>query len=403
MHAYAGVDPIFLAMDAKGQRETDGALGDFCVQCHAPLASDLGLVSTGADALTLPRELQGVSCYYCHQVVDIEGPHNNPLVIAGDTTFRGGIADPAPTTAHGSAYSPLHDMQDMRSADLCGTCHDIVTPAGLHLERTYAEWRASSLAADPDHPDYGITCSRCHMPLSFGSVATVAEGVPTRSAHAHDWPGVDVALTDFPGMEDQRAAMQRLLDDSLTASLCLDSAQTVARVTLENTGAGHMFPSGAAADRRTWVELIAWVGDEVLWSTGVLDDGVPLDQLDDPALWAIRDTLFDDDDDVTHMFWEATSYDSQLLPPPDPLPASDPAHADPAQTRDYDLPAAPTRVTLRVRVRPIGLDVLDDLVQSGDLDPAIADRIPTFDLGPTALEWTADLPESEGWSCTEAP
>ena len=38
MHAYAADDPVFLALNQKGQRETNGALGDFCVKCHAPIA-----------------------------------------------------------------------------------------------------------------------------------------------------------------------------------------------------------------------------------------------------------------------------------------------------------------------------------------------------------------------------
>ena len=36
MHAYAADDPVFLAMNKLGQEETGGALGDFCVRCHAP-------------------------------------------------------------------------------------------------------------------------------------------------------------------------------------------------------------------------------------------------------------------------------------------------------------------------------------------------------------------------------
>ena len=32
MHAYASEDPLFIAMNARGQRETNGELGDFCVQ-----------------------------------------------------------------------------------------------------------------------------------------------------------------------------------------------------------------------------------------------------------------------------------------------------------------------------------------------------------------------------------
>ena len=38
MHAYAAEDPVFRAMNQRGQRETGGALGDFCVKCHAPMA-----------------------------------------------------------------------------------------------------------------------------------------------------------------------------------------------------------------------------------------------------------------------------------------------------------------------------------------------------------------------------
>ncbi len=38
MHAYATDDPVFLAMNARAQRETNGALGTFCAKCHAPVA-----------------------------------------------------------------------------------------------------------------------------------------------------------------------------------------------------------------------------------------------------------------------------------------------------------------------------------------------------------------------------
>src|SRR5258708_7450078 len=38
MHAYAMKDPVFIAMNKRGQEETKGALGAFCVNCHAPMA-----------------------------------------------------------------------------------------------------------------------------------------------------------------------------------------------------------------------------------------------------------------------------------------------------------------------------------------------------------------------------
>ena len=48
------------------------------------------------------------------------------------------------------------------------------------------------------------------------------------------------------------------------------------------------------------------------------------------------------------------------------------------------------RVTLRVLLQPIGLDVLDDLVESGDLDPAIRQATPPPHLVGAPLEWTAE-------------
>ena len=42
MHAYASDDPVFRAMNQRGQRETKGQLGSFCVKCHAPMAVNEG-------------------------------------------------------------------------------------------------------------------------------------------------------------------------------------------------------------------------------------------------------------------------------------------------------------------------------------------------------------------------
>ena len=54
MHAYAADDPVFVAMNQRGQRETAGALGDFCVKCHAPVAVHDGLTTDGLNLATLP-------------------------------------------------------------------------------------------------------------------------------------------------------------------------------------------------------------------------------------------------------------------------------------------------------------------------------------------------------------
>lgn len=402
MHAYAAEDPVFRAMNARGQRETGGQLGDFCIDCHAPLAVRLGLTTDGLNIDEVPPHLRGVTCAYCHQVDAVEGTHNNPLRLAMDGVMRGGIRDPVPNTAHHSAYSPLHDRNDLASAALCGSCHDIVTPAGVHLERTYAEWQGTIF--NSDDPLQRNTCGTCHMEGRNAPVAD-APGVRVRRAHAHTMHGVDVALTDFPEMEAQRALVQRDLDTTLTIELCVVAPGGVpisggaeVELYLENIAAGHKVPSGAAQDRRMWVELIAYSGDTEVYRSGVVGDGEPIVEAaaQDPQLWLLYDRIFDANGDPVHMFWEAVDHEEVLLPPPSPLPPTDPAYENPHVLHRYRIisrDATIDRITARVRLRPMGLDVLDSLIESGDLDPTIRERMPTFTLANTVIEWTAAAAE----------
>jgi hypothetical protein len=49
----------------------------------------------------------------------------------------------------------------------------------------------------------------------------------------------------------------------------------------------------------------------------------------------------------------------------------------------------PDKVTLRLLLQPIGLDVLQDLADSGDLAPGIAAEVPTLVFPEPILTWTA--------------
>ncbi len=368
MHAYASDDPLFLAMNARGQREAD--IGDFCVQCHAPMAVRTGATVDGLNLDTLPRSLQGVTCYFCHSVDAVEGTHNNPLRLADDGVMRGPFADPAPSAAHASTYSPLHDRDQLASSAMCGTCHDIVNDRGTHLERTFAEWQGSVFS----QPLIGTTCGQCHMDQST-SLQTVAPvpDAPLRRLHDHRFPGVDLHLTPFDGAEELRTAVQSFLDTSLQSALCVRGAAGAAQiqVVLDNVAAGHRWPSGAAQDRRAWIEVTAYSGDSVVYQSGVVPEGTSVTELDDPDLWLIRDCLFDERGEETHMFWQAQEYESNLLPVQVTFDPSDPtfyqSHVFQNYPRSGLLSTYPDRVTLRVYLQPVGLDVFDDLVESGDL------------------------------------
>ena len=131
-------------------------------------------------------------------------------------------------------------------------------------------------------------------------------------------PAVDLALTPFPERDDQRAAVQRLLDGALTSEICVIERQGGAEVEyyLENVAAGHAFPSGATLDREVWVELIAEADGSPVYTSGVVADDQPLKSLDDPDLWRLGSKGFDENGNETHDFWEVHRLESELLPAP---------------------------------------------------------------------------------------
>jgi hypothetical protein len=388
MHAYAAEDPVFLAMHERGQRESNGALGDFCVRCHAPVAVAEGALADPLAVAKLPAPLKGVTCYFCHATASIEGTHNNPLQLAADGTLFGPFRDPVASTPHKSSYSALFDVARAESAAACGSCHDIVNRHGVAVERTFLEWQ-STLFVDPK---LGQTCVRCHMNQSQGPASTTSTG-KVRSLGSHALPGVDVALTPFPQADAQKQLVQNLLDTTLSGTLCLTDALKI-EVTVDNVAAGHFVPSGATSDRRLWAEVIAYRGDQVLYPSGVVPADGSIDSTTDPDLWLIRDCLTDENDHPVHMFWDAAKVVTNSIPGPVKQVFTDPSTYTRSHVRYVypgtgALPAKPDRISLRVLLKPIGDDILTDLVASGDLDDAIARRIPQFEFSAAKLEWTA--------------
>ncbi len=389
MHAYAGVDPVFLALNKRMQRETNGANGTFCVNCHAPLAVRQGLTTDGLNLDRLDPKLLGVTCYFCHNSeFHGGGLHNNPLVTLDDGVMRGGFHDPVPSTPHGAGYSMFTDHVHDASAFMCGACHDIVNPVGAHIERTFVEWRQSHVALEKRQ-----NCGFCHMPARTG-LAAQGKGVLVRQVHDHSMPGVDLAVTPFPEMESQRASVQKILDDSLSSRLCVttDPATGLVRVevTLLNETVGHAFPSGSAQDRRAWVELEAYRGGAVAFESGHIPEGRAVAEAGDPAMLLLRDRHFDAEDHETHLFWKTARIESTQVPV---NRSSREPESSRARSHVYTFPGPlPERVSMRVKIRPIDVDLIAELVSSGDIDPAVAARIPTLTLARTEVSWTGGDP-----------
>jgi hypothetical protein len=396
MHAYAASDPVFLAMNRRGQRTTGGSLGEFCVKCHAPMALVEGATTDGLNLDEVPARLKGVTCYFCHNAVNVGEHFNNQVDLANDTTLRAALEQPIQSTAHTVEYTPYLDSNRRESSELCGSCHDVVTPSGVHLERTFEEYKKSLFG----QLERGFeTCAGCHMPGRKGRAAELP-GAPQRTVHEHLWPGVDIALSPFPEQETQRQAVEcELAFNTRIRSVDHDGLGTF---TIQGeTSAGHRQPSGAAQDRRMWIEVVAYdAAENVVFQSGRIADAelvekAPSDPDYDPQLVLYRDWIYDAAGDPTHNFWEA---------------ASSSAHPDGYETLTFPYAINPSvphtisarytiaryreivRMTVRLKIQPIGLDVLADLVRSSDLDQSVIERMPTFTLHGAAVEWRPDEP-----------
>jgi len=222
-------DPVFQAAVTIANQDAAGS-GAFCFRCHAPTAFGTGRGLDGNfDSLIKPDDFDGVSCSFCHRIVDpvFDVDHNpsqdeailqalmdagtypdpddpgNGRFIFDPTDDRRGPINPG-INMHGAAQivvSPHHT-----EASVCASCHDLSNPVfslqsdgtwALNTngqshdtqqmdemfpeQRTYSEWLASTFADTgvffPDgrfggegHPD-GImrSCQDCHMPKMHGA------------------------------------------------------------------------------------------------------------------------------------------------------------------------------------------------------------------------------------------
>ena len=398
MHAYASADPLFVALNQRGQDEAN--VGTFCANCHAPLAVRSGATRDGTNLASLPERLQGVTCYVCHNVNQITNTHNNSMRLANDRTMRGSIESPLPNDAHQSAYSPLHDRTRLESSELCGSCHDVVNGHAVAIERSFAEWRASAFSGES-----GSTCGQCHMSKSSepGPIADVP-GAPTRDRHSHQFPGVDLALTPFPETDAQRKAVQSLLDTTLQTALCVRGTGSNANlvVVVDNVASGHKWPSGAAQDRRAWFEVAAFAKGRELYRSGSVPSGSDPDSTKDADLWLVSDCMLDAMGNSVSKMWAAKSVDSNLIPGQLTFDKSSPLFYQTHVMRGFpkdplaSLPSYPDRATLDVHLQPFPLALFDDLFTDparlgldADGVAALREKIVPLSVG-QQLVWTPE-------------
>ncbi len=304
MMAYATISPVFNALEAAGNRLTEGAFAAdgghplFCQRCHTPIGVARDEFPAYAAMDGRPSRdfagdvaAHGLSCDFCHQVAHADmaasllgdGIANAAFVLTPGFLKYGPFSQPVATSTHDSSPSDF-----VRSAEFCGTCHDVRLPGTdaatgepfLRLENAFTEWQQGPYAS-ADNP-YGrvVTCQDCHMsaypyqpPGTYFEDQTAAlADAPLREVSTHYFTGVDVALVDFPGQSGSEldshslpAAQAQRRADLLRAActLELDAPDTVQpgdilpiTIAVTNVGAGHHVPTGFSQERQMWIELV---------------------------------------------------------------------------------------------------------------------------------------------------
>ena len=282
MHAYSIVDPVWLKQQNMQQAhnlENGVEIGDFCVQCHSPVAGLTNLIEnhldlTSDDINSLPAQArEGVTCDACHLTTHLPSPTNISIVnhdyetvdfklYSSDTRY-GILENPVDNDFHKSVYNSDYDK-----SEFCQNCHNL-TVVGRDAEITLFEWEGTSFQA------MGVECQTCHMPLYSGKAAVT--GPERDNLHRHFFPGIDEALIDFPGKAEHRLALEDLLSTAAEINLFENPPDTInadtvwnARFVISNN-TGHNFPSGTTFPRQLWMEVFAISNDDTLLASGFLD------------------------------------------------------------------------------------------------------------------------------------
>lgn len=182
-----------------------------CSSCHLPLLEQRPtLVTYPTDEVDKPLvsanpafdpslRLEGVTCAACH-------------------VRNGQVVATRPPEDIGPAPHPLAWSEDLTRSEGCAACHQLTWEgANAPLYDTYGEWSRSPYA------EAGIACQDCHGGRGADAAAPYAHGSERRTERAIS------VLIDLPSLTVVRG----------------DEVPVPLGLTLQNSGAGHAFPTGS--------------------------------------------------------------------------------------------------------------------------------------------------------------
>jgi hypothetical protein len=320
----AGRDPLFWASLDVANHDAPG-IGDFCLRCHAGSAWLAGRSEPpggSVDGCSLVglldqqnNDFDGVNCDLCHRMHENPSPPpgQQPRYLDngqfwlddgscggqpcryGPYDYNSGGLTAAPHVWAFSSY--------VQSADMCGNCHNVTSPAHnllvngvdagipFPIERTHREWQQSIYGIPGGIPTAEFTtCQDCHMPRTTVNPAYASSfqlNNHTGNMGVHTFAGGNAWIAEV--LRDEYPALG--IGPSLTASAdaaraMLASAAAVAvevpsvvrpgqvmaaEVAVTNLS-GHKLPTGYPEGRRMWLHIEARDGNGALiFESGAYD------------------------------------------------------------------------------------------------------------------------------------
>ena len=302
MHAYAMKDPLFFSCKNQTLQSHPEVGEKFCIQCHSPVAF---LTGTETSTYTSVEEFQnselpnvikeGVSCDVCHTATSITETIHTPNSGAATANYKlypgenikfGPIESPESNNFHNSFYLPTYQVSEQ-----CLPCHDLVV-RDVEAEITFTEWNRI-----PGFSMFGgVACQVCHMPEKEDGT------------HDHGFIGADLDL-NIPYLSNpEYEKVINLMNSAVTMEFdvwgiqlpeTVNSGDTLLiPLTVESITA-HNIPSGASFNRDVWVELKVSSNNEIIYSSGLLQNNSEFLNYNDENLLSFKTYLLDENGDTT--------------------------------------------------------------------------------------------------------
>jgi hypothetical protein len=277
-----------------------------CKPCHGGgLTALLGARPIGHHVRLDHAAERSITCVVCHQVRDVFERAPPPAAPAGKLAGA-----PATRPDADRFHRESKPLSALRRPDFCGPCHQVRSPNGLDLERTYSQFLESPFAARQDN------CVVCHMVGYAGEM--VAGGRHHGQLHRHDFIGADAAVHALPAVGPQHERVRLFLESA--AALFLHAPERVAaggscevEVEVVNSGAGHNFPAGFPKERRLWIEVEAALDDGTRVFASGLGRAEEREDAADSQLADFTDRFLDAAGKEVAFWWEAAAIEERSL------------------------------------------------------------------------------------------